>query len=300
MKKQKIQPKLLVAFIFGLLLLLSAPLTVSANGPGAPYSLVVRFDGRPAGVAYVDLLVSINPQSDYFQQYNDEYGRLYSIGADSEIVNYSEDGYYSYTFHFVGASPGMKIERETLRGDQYYDVVFESGAGDLLGKADYFKIALLDESGAILHVTQHIRIAYNFTGLVQINGTTLEITDNGWYASPFSQMLLLPLLIIPRMAFSVLVEVFIAYLFKIAPLRRVVWLNIITQVALTMFMSITTMAYWRSVIVGEICVYLVEGVAMILLYEDINNRRLISFTVVANTTTLLLGILLNHLGIFRY
>jgi len=299
---RKFRPKWFVAFVAGVFVFLFSATPVSANGPAPGPSIVVQFEGLPTDVAFVDLLVPIPTDSEYFQQYNEEHGEKYAIDASSPIVTYNTDGYYSYTFHYLGASSGMELDGPHYDGP-YYNVQFETGSEDLEGKVDYIKIALLDKDGNILHVTETVRIASTptgyFDGVIRIDGNTFAITDDGQYTSPW-MLIILPFRILPRVAFSVLVEVLIAYFFKISPLRRVVLLNFATQIILTVFMVTTSLSYWTSLIVGEAIVYLVEGVAMLLLYKAMSKKRIIAFVLIANTVTLSLGILLNQLGVFRY
>ena len=87
-------------------------------------------------MAYVDLLIPIKAGSEEFQECNSEYGSLYAINAGSPIVAYNQDGYYSYTFHYVKAERGMAFEDYN---GAWHTVRFENGLNDLEGKVNYPK-----------------------------------------------------------------------------------------------------------------------------------------------------------------
>lgn len=299
---KRIKPKFLFSFLLVALCFLFSPIPVSANSPVPGSGILIEFDKKlPDEVAFVDLLIPLAADSADYEEYNSNNGNKYGIARDSQVVNYDDGGFVSYAFHFAGASSGMVIEGPEY--GTYYHCAFETGLDDLEGKVGAVKVAFLNDKGAILHVTESIQISSTltgyFTGIIKIDPATFEVTDTGHYTSPW-MVILLPFRIIPRVAFSVLTETFIAYLFKITPLKKVVLLNIATQFALTLFMTTTSMDYWRSLIIGETAVYLIEGIVLLLMYKEIKKGRLLLFVLVANTVTLCFGLLLNYMGAFRH
>ena len=302
MHNMRLKPKSAFIVIMLLFCFLFFSVPVSANGPVPGPQIVVYFDGKPENnIAFVDLLIPIAANSADYSEFNGENGGKFGISNDSQIALYDEDGFCSYTFHFKGASSGMGVQKSGY--GESYSVRFETGAEDLEGKADRIKIAFLSTEGEILHITGPIQISGTstgyFTGGIHIDPHTFEVTDNGHYTSPWL-IILLSVRIIPRAAFSVLTEALTAYFFKIKPLRKVVWLNIITQILLTVFMATTSLSYRNSLIAGEIAVYLTEGAAMVHMYKSVKKERLITFVFAANTVSLSLGVFLNYLGVFRY
>ncbi|MFV0412284.1 MAG: hypothetical protein ACK5L3_03305 [Oscillospiraceae bacterium] len=302
MRNKKLLPKTLFSLLAIVAVLIFSAVPVYANGPVPGPSLVIYFDEKlPTDIAYVDLLVPIEVSSNDYSEFNRANGSKFNISDTSQIAQYNENGFVSYTFHFKGASSGMVIQ-----GPEYessYSVRFETGLEDLESKIDYIEVAFLNSQGDILHITEPIKIASTlkgyFTGGIDINPNTFKVINNGYYKNIW-MFIVFPILMIPRMAFSVILEVIIAYIFKLKPLRKIAFLNIATQVILTFFMMATSLSYWQSLIVGELAVYLIEALVMLLAYKTYRKRRIITFVLVANTVTLCLGILLNNVGVFRY
>ena len=306
MKNNTIQIKWCTAFLFGIVFFLLSVVPASANGPVPSPDIYLECRGMPLDLAYVDLLIPMDPNAEDFRSYNTEHGSEYDIGSTSEIVRYSNDGYYSYMFHFEGAS--VKIEHDGSNSSgRYVTVRFADTVWNVQEKGDYFKLAMVDQNGNIIHVTEPIQIGGDrkgfFAGIVRIDGNTWEVTDDGWYVSPYSifDALFKMIFSVPRVLFSVGIEILIACLFfKIKQLYKILLLNIFTQLGLSIFMSTTDLTYLQSLAIGEMAVYLVEAVAMIMMYRDMSKGRLVAFVVIANTVTLALGLLLNHLGVFLF
>ena len=299
MRDKKLLRKWSAVFVIGFIFLLIPSAAVIADSPVPGPAVLIIFEGKPQNAVYADLLVPADPDSADFLLFSSEQGARYSVSRDSEIAVYSEEGYYSYTFHFAGAASEMELEN---RG-QFYEAWFNNASENLAGKAEYIKIALLDQDGNILGITERIRISGTvldfFNGVIHIDGNTLEIKDDGRRTNPYVIVSLF-LRIAPRVFFSVMTEVLAAFLFRIKPLHKIVRLNIITQLILTIFMTASSLPYRTALAVGESAVYLIEIAAVLLMYKNVSRRRLTVYTVTANTASLLLGILLNHFRIFRY
>ena len=276
---------------------------VSANSPPPTGKISISFGAEyPGEIAFVDLLIPLATNSSEYIAYNEEMGEKYSIGSDSQIVNYSEEGFVSYSFHHKEVLPGMEIDEPSEY--LYSSAEFPEAKYILLeNQVEFIKVALLDDKGNIVHVTEEIGISGTrlrvFKGYISINPHTFEVMDNGSSINSFA-LLIFQIAMCLRMAFSIATEVFIAYLFKIPQLSKIAVLNLVTQVALTIFMLSTPLPYVQLVIIGELAVYLIEGIVLTKMYKNIENSKLIIFNVVANTVTLGLGLLLNTVGIFRY
>ncbi len=302
MRKEKHSARLLAAVVFGMVVIWFSAVPVSANSPPPSPDLVVDLIGKPAeNVAFVDILIPLAADAAEYSEYNPAAEGKFPFGRDSEIVQYNKDGFISYTFHYDGAKSTIGFEKAPYSSALY--VRFENGSENLGKAVDSFKVAFLSAEGDAIYVSDVVQIADTFTGYftggVTIHAKTMQIVDDGFFVSPY-MILFLPFRAIPRVAFSVLIEVLIAMLFKIRPLRKVVVLNCITQFVLTIFMMTVPFSYWLSVLVGEVAVYLAEGIAMPRLYKNIEKKKLILYVLVANTATLCLGLLLNCFGIFKY
>lgn len=99
----------LKTIIFTLLIsLIFSCLTVSAWEGDSKFQVSVDNTTIPDGTAYIDLLMPISSGDGGYISYNESNGEKYEISKDSEIVNYCDDGYMSYTFHIADADSDIQ------------------------------------------------------------------------------------------------------------------------------------------------------------------------------------------------
>ncbi len=92
----------LIPFI-SLLFLLLLPITCFAFMPSESLECYINYESFPENTVYVDLLLPISPEDEFFTRYNSANGEQFGISEDSQIVQYDTDGYRSYTFHLNDA-----------------------------------------------------------------------------------------------------------------------------------------------------------------------------------------------------
>ena len=87
----------MIVLIF--MLVFSFALPVFANSPPPADHLTVVLSNLPGEAVYVDLLIKISQDDPNFVDFQ---SNIYSdfISPSSGIVDYSEDGFYSFTFHY--------------------------------------------------------------------------------------------------------------------------------------------------------------------------------------------------------
>lgn len=86
----------LIPFI-SLLFLLLLPITCFAFEPDVSLECYIDYESFPENTVYIDLLLPISPEDEFFTQYNSAYGEQFGISQDSQIVQYDTDGYRSYS-----------------------------------------------------------------------------------------------------------------------------------------------------------------------------------------------------------
>lgn len=91
-----------------LLCTLLIPEPVYAWNPVKWFYCDVDQEKIPENAVYVDLLLPISTEDEGYISYNESNGEKYGITQDSEIVEYCEEGYRSYTFHIVDANSSMR------------------------------------------------------------------------------------------------------------------------------------------------------------------------------------------------
>ena len=97
--KKKIVFSLLLALIF----ILSYSTPALAYQPDFEFGCCVTEEKIPPNTMYIDFLLPISTDEECYVDFNSENGKKFGISKESEIVNYCEDGYISYTFHVVDA-----------------------------------------------------------------------------------------------------------------------------------------------------------------------------------------------------
>ncbi len=161
------------------------------------------------------------------------------------------------------------------------------------------KISLLDENKNVMKTSDAASIVPMGRNLFakgvtfDASGTALTVDFFRNYYSDISLFMLYTFLIIP--AVSTVIETLIAIPFQIKPLRRIVIVNIITQILLIIFIFIFSpdFRYTSAVILGEIIVFVAEYVAYIFLFKNKSKANLSVYTFVANTASLIFGLSLN-------
>jgi len=291
-------------FLFSTLLIFVAAMTVSANSapPPLPNYFYCTVLNAPDNAVYFDILIEITPQD---ATYKETESNIKSV--DSAIASYNENGYMSLTFHYKNLeyadnkilSPSFEIKDSDLSIDQISPTI---------------KAVILDENGNILQISEAISTApettdayaYQLTYDAAGNIATLQFFQSDESSSSSlnllkllypNQLLIFLLFVIIRLALSVGIETLIAIPFKMRPLWKVPVVNSVTQLILIVFVLCSGISYITALIIGEIFVYIAEFVAYIYLYKSIPKWKIAIYTVVANTVTLAMGLLMNAYNI---
>ena len=284
-------------FLYMLLLTLVVSLSIQpvmANSPPPEPFCVVQVHNLPQEACFVDLLVPLTVE-------DKEYciAEIFPEGItfDSQIVSYYEDGYMSYTFHYKDASSQIKILRDrVIFFEENYTHSYYFKNGILL------KLAVLDYKGDILQISQPFKLDdakmfHYVTGGVSYDGTTGETEIE----QSFSLVMTIFILFLMMVAvwISVGVEVLVAKAFQIHKTGAIITTNLITQILMrfafyTLLGTVFTSYVWL-VILLEIVVYAVEFVVYRKIIKEISFKRILVYTIVANTASLLVGILVGNI-----
>ena len=140
---------------FSIILILIFAIPASAWKPENHFWCNIEGAKIPDGTAYIDLLLPIKEKDECYTPFNEKNGEKFAISKDSEIVNYNEDGYKSYTFHVVDADSKMcpyyhytftLLEKEY---EQYKDLLtdFEIYCNTDKDNYRYYDVNISPESG---------------------------------------------------------------------------------------------------------------------------------------------------------
>ncbi len=298
-KTKKILVIWVLACLFGCFLSFS----VSANAPMPADHLSVYITNLPEGAVYADLLIKI-PKDDL--NYVDFQSSAY--GDDKllvkEIANYSKDGYRSFTLHYRNAKSNIKIEHAY---NENYMVKFCCGSEyreyltqyeDLLNNYRNFKIALLDKDFKIISVSDSAKLpkdipSISFYGDVEYDAFKNKIEVNSMvnpYFVFFGSFLSIIVMII-----SIVTEFLVALIFRFRgkQLLNIFVVNTSSQLIMRILYLVLPFPYLIETVIFEVIVYTTEFLIYKKLFADVKTNKILAYTIVANTFSLLFGIILN-------
>ena len=296
--------KALCAFLLCVILVCSLPVSVFANAPDYPDYFDVNITNLPEEAVYADLLIRIDENDPNYTPFQpSDLGEDEALLAD--IIDYSEDGYSSFTLHYKNAVSNNKINK--YYDDEYY-VTFCYGYGygsvysqytDILNNYRKVKIALLDEDFKIIAVSEeadlsNISLVNAFTGYMYY-----DVSDNSLEAEMYEPPLFVLIggfLSMVVMFFSVGIEVLAALIFgfRKKQLLPILIANVCTQTVMRLLYCVIPLSYWLETLILEFLIYLVEFLIYKKFIKEADTKKILIYTIVANTVTLLLGLAFNY------
>ena len=278
------------------LLFLSWP--VSANSPAPAFDLPLWVEGKLSeGAVYADLLAPLPEGDEWYTPLDQLHAAARGWDENTPIVQYKEDGFVSLTFHMKDSCLTEPLAQAESGPLYFVDWWSFDELRLFQRKCPQMKAALLDEDGNILLLTDAADIAsqgrsgYMIGLWLDAGAGTLEAS---WYtghvsapSSPAGHIL--------RILLSVAAEVLLALAFRIPKVWKVALVNLGTQAFLTAFMLLMPLSYPLLVLIGEAVVYTAEFGLYRLLYRSLSWKRVLAYTLAANTVTLAAGLVIDAL-----
>ena len=297
--------KAICSFVLCIILVCSLSVPVFANAPDFADIFTVIIQNMPPEAVYADLLIKIDEKDKNYIPFQSS-----DLGDDeallSELSNYSEDGYSSFTLHYKNAVSNNKINK--YYDDEYY-VTFCKGPAsihefyaqyeDILNNYGKVKIALLDKDFKIIAVSDEVDVSKTslvtyFTGMIYYdlseNSIEAMMYDNPYFIvfGGFLSMVVMWL--------SVGIEVLIALIFgfRKKQLLPILIANVCTQTVMRLLYCVIPLSYWLETLILEFLIYLVEFLIYKKFIKEADTKKILIYTIVANTITLLLGLAFNY------
>ena len=295
--------------VFFLLFLVAAwlPLVASANSPMPADHLSVRVNNVPAEAKYADLLIRLPEDDPNYVSFQSN-GPVQEPSQAAQLVNYCEDGFRSFTFHYRNAAsdfqltshiaynPGDHCYAYFCRGSEYRE--FLTQYETLLRDYRDIKIVLLDENFSILQVSRlgalpEDKFYLSYYGDVIFDAATGEVTADTGYN--FFGLILAAFLSVELLILSIGIEVALAPIFRLRgkQVLTVFLTNLATQISMRLLYLFLPLPYLVETMILELMVYTGEFFLYRWRFRTVPLRRILVYTVVANTVSLLLGILLD-------
>ncbi len=276
---------------------------VSANAPMPADHLSVYITNLPEGAVYADLLIKIpKDDSSYVDFQSSAYGNDKSLVK--EIANYSKDGYRSFTLHYRNAKSNIKIEHaynenymvKFCYGSEYREYLTQYE--DLLNNYRNFKIALLDKDFKIISVSDSAKLpqdrpAISFYGDVEYDAIENDIIVD-FRVNPYF-VYIGGFLSIIVMIISIVTEFLVALIFRFKgkQLLSILIVNACSQLIMRTLYLVLPFPYLIETIIFEVMVYTAEFLIYKKRFSDVKISKILTYTIVANTFSLLFGIILN-------
>ncbi len=282
-----------------LLLLVCTLLTVpvSANSAPPPRFYEVRLTNYPENAFYVDLLVELSVDD---ANYSDRVATEYPEGilADSQIVQFNKDGYMSYTFHYKDSDSNIIISEDKV-------TFFENNYEHFLkfDERETVKLAVLDQFGNIIQISEEFCFAplgrkiSRELGYIDYDVQADKITTHD-IVDPLNYIFWINIGTI----ITILVEVIVSLIFKLKRPKLIAVTNLASQIIMRILFSVFYGLFPRTyivvVIILEALVY--SGEALFYCHElaYIPRKKLVLFTVTANTASLAIGAVINMLILY--
>ena len=310
----------ILGFLLILLLVLSVvPMPAFANSPPPAPWYTFELQNPPEGTVYLDLLIRMEETDPHYSRLERE-NLPAAFGESAQIVTYCEDGFCSYTFHYAGARSRIRLNPDnkvTFFVDSTKVLSAETESAAQRHKEDIecrgtIRLALLDAQGNILQISDDHAITP--TGLFSYSvgsfrydarQDVLEMKTR----SNVGIVLLFLLVGIGGMVATCVIEWFVALAFDgIKDYSSLtVATNIVSQLIMRigqmllyrlMFLFHEAIAYLAMVAVLEVLVYTGEFLFYSRMMKGISRKQCFSYTVCANTASLLGGLILLLIFVF--
>jgi hypothetical protein len=298
--------RLFTILSIALLIMLAVPCFAVANGPPPDSTITIFIQNAPSVAAYVDILVDKTLPEVKYGQPNPAVVTKYPALKDSPLVGLDSNGYvsyslyyyrdYSYDYDTVYTLPISRNEGNRFSG--YPDADIHS-----------IKIALLEGSGEILRISDVIPLIpdshlSSVASIVHYDSQSdtakvhfpIDISSE-YYSWGMIELFFIALV---RILFSTGIEILIALPFKIKPIWVILVVNLFTQVIISIGIPMLSIqaSYFIAVMVFEVFVYVTEFLAYMKFTREPKWRKVLLYTVVSNTSSLVLGLFMNSTGLF--
>lgn len=301
------------AFVVAICIVLMLPLligSVSANAPAPSPWFTIELANLPQDTAYVDMLIPLSPEDGMYTELVTE-NLPDGFSAASPIVTYCEDGFRSYTFHYRDAASVIAVQPKNSKQGPY--VLFFTDLANSEGlyrhqqaveDGKYIRLAMVDAQGNILKVSQSFRVDSRklfSNNLGEFHYDASSDTFQPETASSGFGLLLYAALSVIGVFWTVLLESVVAGFFRLniphgKLIRRT---NILSQISMrliyVLLYSTIFHDYVFALIILELAVYLGEWLVYRKFMSGVSGKKILLYTLTANTVSLVLGFWINQL-----
>lgn len=277
------------------------PLSAFANAPAPADHLTVEITNLPQNAVYADLLIKIDPEDPNYVDFQ-PHSFADDLSKVGELVDYSVDGYRSFTFHYRGAQSNILLKDvddgeyivEFCNGSEYQEYLTQYE--DLRQNYRDIKIVLLDEDYHIITVSRAGELPeksdyFVFHGYASYDAAEGSVTAE----KSFNDYVVLFFGFV--MAISVATELLVARFFRFEgkKIMCVLAVNGCSQIVMRVLFVLLPFAHLVEMVILEVFVYLAEFFVYKKRFKQMETSTILRYTIIANTASLVVGILLDRL-----
>lgn len=146
------------------------------------------------------------------------------------------------------------------------------------GVPETYKILIINNDTGEIKLSKKIE-RRDFNSVVTIDARTMKVNQN--YTFNFSE-------IIESIIITCVIEVFVALIMNIKHTKQIILVNLLTQIGIQSLRLLNFSNYLLSFIIAELLVFFIEYLIYKKLFKDIEQKKIIIYTIIANLTTAML------------
>lgn len=266
--------------------------TAQANSlPPAPDDImVISVYNAPRTMAHVDVLVPLSEEDARYTACSDIVTETYGLKPDCGMVTFSVDGYRSSTAHLLGLTEYALADpvSGTVVCDERNTALLKAVAGDRM------RVAVFSGTGRLLCCSKPLQLPETSDSpwlSIEPEGSYHYNAETGEFEQRVTVLDLMRRIIGLAAAalLTALIEVLVAKGLRLAPLRRVAYLNLCSNLLMNTVLYLLPGGF-RSVLVTETVVCLVEFVlCRCFLYREVETWRIALLAIVGNIASFMTG-----------
>lgn len=297
---KKLISKVMITFILVMLLLFSFPFVKANSGPPANIEIsIINFDmdfsfdflihrDNPLTEAEISAAKTLINEQEYYAFDNTYFTEDYAEYQDSEgYVSGLLYGDYNH-FFLNKYNPEKYYVRAWMDLPREFKILLYTAEGKII-TSELITMSQFD-----------FRLTYDLTSVDMSSHQTNAGTISGFIGNPWKNTTTWVNFLL-RLSLTLFIEIVILALFQFKKkwtFYKIILLNIVTQVVLNIVLiSVFYLSYDNSYsyvftfIVGEIMVFLVEGIFTVLFIKEKRTWIKMMYSFVANATSLIVGLL---------
>lgn len=280
--------------------LVALPMSVSANAPASAVEYYIYLTELPEGTVYVDLLIPMERSDPHYTDLVVQ-NLPEGITPESQIVTYHKDGFCSYTFHYRDARSDMSVGKDnavSFFGEYSAMSVLDYDHLEDIYDRGEIRLAMLDQQGNILQVSSRFSVILRNPFAYSTGSFYYDAATDQWEQSSVISaigVILYVFISIVGVIITCLVERLTAWPFGLGKTYglTIILTNVVSQIIMRVLYIFVDMLFLRNYVLAmillELLVYTFEYLFYRKRMKDMSWKRILAYTVTANTASLIIG-----------